>query len=417
VVTDPKKHKISVIPKNPYLEVKIGDIGVGRVEFIKKLIASVDIYRINQDLIPLPIGAILHIREASQRFVKNMYEVTRPGDWLKFRVIRTNKPVYISLVGDKLGVIVSNCIRCGYELKYKRRNTLECPNCELIQPRITSRQFGNPLNYKLELVDRKKDRGRKRKKRVEDFQTVDAVIDLNAAKLLDQLQNKGFLGPITGTIASGKESGVFLAELGPVGEELCKELLIKAPIVIKIFRTSTLNFKRIINYISGDVRFRKRRRKTRHIINLWVEKEYRNLHRSSQAKINVPKPILVKNNILLMELLGKNGIPYPLLKNTPESFNKSTLVQILEQTKLLFKKAGLVHADLSPYNVLIGNQTPYFIDMSQSILVSHPKAFEFLKRDLRNIINSFSMKGLDVPNIDDLFNEIIQDFPDKNLNV
>jgi len=268
-----------------------------------------------------------------------------------------------------------------------------------------------------ELVDRKKDRGRKRKKRVEDFQTVDAVIDLNAAKLLDQLQNKGFLGPITGTIASGKESGVFLAELGPVGEEHCKELLIKAPIVIKIFRTSTLNFKRIINYISGDVRFRKRSRKTRHIINLWVEKEYRNLHRSSQAKINVPKPILVKNNILLMELLGKNGIPYPLLKNTPESFNKSTLVQILEQTKLLFQKAGLVHADLSPYNVLIGNQTPYFIDMSQSILVSHPKAFEFLKRDLRNIINSFSMKGLDVPNIDDLFNEIIQDFPDKNLNV
>lgn len=149
VVTDPKKHKISVIPKNPYLEVKIGDIGMGRVEFIKKLIASVDIYRINQKSIPLPIGAVLHIREASQRFVRSMYEVTRPGDWLKFRVIRTNKPVYISLVGDKLGVIISYCIQCGYELKYKRRNTLECPNCELIQPRITSRQFGNPLNYKL----------------------------------------------------------------------------------------------------------------------------------------------------------------------------------------------------------------------------------------------------------------------------
>ncbi|MFX0185752.1 MAG: serine protein kinase RIO [Candidatus Hodarchaeota archaeon] len=268
-----------------------------------------------------------------------------------------------------------------------------------------------------ELVDRKKDRGRKRKKRVEDFQTVDAVIDLNAAKLLDQMQNNGFLGPITGTIASGKESGVFLAELGPVGEEHCKELLIKAPIVIKIFRTSTLNFKRIINYISGDVRFRKRSRKTRHIINLWVEKEYRNLYRSSQAKINVPKPILVKNNILLMELLGKNGIPYPLLKNTPKSFNKSTLAKILEQIELLFQKAGLVHADLSPYNVLIGNQTPYFIDMSQSILVSHPKALEFLKRDLRNIINSFSMKGLDVPNIDDLYNEITLNFSDKNLNV
>ncbi|MFX0051092.1 MAG: exosome complex RNA-binding protein Csl4 [Candidatus Hermodarchaeota archaeon] len=149
IVTDPKKHKISVIPKKPYLDIKIGDLGVGRVELIKKQNASVNIYQINQILIPLPISAMLHISEVSLDFVKNMYEVTRPGDWLKFRIIRSNKPIYISLIGDKLGVIVSYCIRCGYELKFKRRNTLECPNCNLIQPRMISREYGNPLNYKL----------------------------------------------------------------------------------------------------------------------------------------------------------------------------------------------------------------------------------------------------------------------------
>ncbi len=141
VVTDPKKHKISVIPKKSHHLLKNGDIGVGRVEFMKKQIASVNIYHLNQEDVLIPINAVLHISEASQRFVKNMYEVTRPGDWLQFRIIRAIKPVYISLIGEGLGVICSFCIQCSHELEYKRRNLLECPNCELIQPRITSKYF------------------------------------------------------------------------------------------------------------------------------------------------------------------------------------------------------------------------------------------------------------------------------------
>ncbi|MFX1285420.1 MAG: serine protein kinase RIO [Promethearchaeota archaeon] len=272
-----------------------------------------------------------------------------------------------------------------------------------------------PNDKKIWNIGLNEDRWRKRKKRSEDFQTVDAVIDLNTAKYLKQLQNKGFIDSITGTIASGKESGVFLAELGPKGMEYCEAYSIKSPIVVKIFRTSTLNFKQIIRYIHGDKRFQKHSKKTRHIINLWVEKEYSNLQRSSLAKINVPKPILVKNNILLMELLGKEGNPYPLLKFTPKAFTKSTLIQIINQIKLLFQRADLVHADLSPFNVIMADQTPYFIDMSQSVLISHPRALEFLKRDLKNVLSSFKMKGLVVPNEKELFNEITINFPDKNL--
>jgi exosome complex component CSL4 len=151
VVTDPKKHKISVIPKKSHLLLKNGDIGVGRVEFMKKQIASVNIYHLNQEDVLIPINAVLHISEASQRFVKNMYEVTRPGDWLHFRIIRALKPVYISLIGEGLGVIFSFCIQCGHELEYKRRNLLECPNCELIQPRMTSKYFRKNLFRKLRI--------------------------------------------------------------------------------------------------------------------------------------------------------------------------------------------------------------------------------------------------------------------------
>ena len=267
----------------------------------------------------------------------------------------------------------------------------------------------------MNIIYRNEDRWRKKKKRSEDYQTTDAVIDLNTTKELKRLQNRGFISSITGTIASGKESGVFLAELGSEGEQHCKSFSIESPIVVKIFRTGTLNFKKIIRYINGDRRFHKSSKKTRHIINLWVEKEYKNLQRSSLAEINVPKPILVKKNILLMELLGKNGKPYPLLRYTPHAVTKSTLDQILDQTRLLFQKADLVHADLSPFNILMGDNTPYFIDMSQSVLTSHPRALEFLKRDLTNILSFFSKKGLEIPDKKEIFNEITKDFSDKNL--
>ncbi|MFX0085477.1 MAG: serine protein kinase RIO [Candidatus Hodarchaeota archaeon] len=262
-----------------------------------------------------------------------------------------------------------------------------------------------------EKIDRKDDHWRKRRKKTEDFQTVDSVIDLSTVKQLKRLQEKGFIDSITGTIASGKESGVFLAKLGPEGEEYCKSLSIASPIVIKIFRTSTLNFKKIIRYIDGDIRFRKRSKRTRHIINLWAEKEYKNLQRSSIAKIKVPKPILVKNNIILMELLGENSQPFPLLKNSPNAFTEAILNQIINQTKLLFQQAGLVHADLSPFNILIGNKIPYFIDMSQSVLISHPRALEFLKRDLNNVLSFFLTQEFNIPDRRDLFDIITKDFP------
>ncbi|MFX0085476.1 MAG: exosome complex RNA-binding protein Csl4 [Candidatus Hodarchaeota archaeon] len=148
IFTDRKKHKISVIPEKPHRSIENGAVGVGRVEFIKKQVANVNIFHLNQEEITIPISAVLHISEVSRRFVRNMYEVARPGDWVRFRIIRANKPVYISFIGEGLGVVISYCIQCGHELNFKKRNLLECPYCDLIQARITSKYFGKPLSYK-----------------------------------------------------------------------------------------------------------------------------------------------------------------------------------------------------------------------------------------------------------------------------
>ena len=142
VIPDQKKHKITVKPIKHVFQLRRGDTGVGRVVYVKKQIASVDIHRINGIPVPLPINSILHVSEASRRFVKNMYEVTRPGDWLKFTIVRTMKPVYISLIGEELGVVIAQCNHCGNDIEFYRRNTLKCPNCGLIQNRVTAPSFG-----------------------------------------------------------------------------------------------------------------------------------------------------------------------------------------------------------------------------------------------------------------------------------
>lgn len=258
-----------------------------------------------------------------------------------------------------------------------------------------------------EKLDDSDDRWRKKKRRKEDFQTINAVIDQNASKILSSLQSKGILNEITGTIASGKEAGVFLASLGSKGEILYQNMSITSPIVVKIFRTSTLNFKKIQTYISGDIRFRKYSKKTRSFIKLWVEKEFRNLSRCISVGINAPKPILVKNNVLLMELIGIDGIPSPLLKSVPHKASISTLETLIQQVTLMYQKAGLVHADLSPYNIIMKDVTPYMIDMSQSVLISHPKAEEFLKRDISNILTYFNKLNISTPELESVYRKIV----------
>ncbi|WP_455143689.1 exosome complex RNA-binding protein Csl4 [Candidatus Hodarchaeum mangrovi] len=148
IVTDRKKHKISIVPKKRYLQINVGDIGIGRVEFVKKQVASLNLHYVNNINIPLPVNAILHVSEASKHYVRNMYEVARPGDWLAVKIIRTSTPLSVGLVGSGLGVIIAFCNHCGQEIEYKRQNLLECPNCGLIQPRITSRNYGKPIIYK-----------------------------------------------------------------------------------------------------------------------------------------------------------------------------------------------------------------------------------------------------------------------------
>ena len=58
--------------------------------------------------------------------------------------------------------------------------------------------------------------------------------------------------------------------------------------------------------------------------------------------------------------------------------------------------AGLVHGDISEYNILIKDGIPFIIDIGQGVSLGHPKANEFLERDVKNILYYFRKRyGID----------------------
>ncbi len=88
-----------------------------------------------------------------------------------------------------------------------------------------------------------------------------------------------------------------------------------------------------------------------------------------------------------MEFIGSDDVAAPTLKEV-----KLTGEKIFQKVMGNFKKlylAGIVHGDLSEYNILLKGREPYFIDLSQSVPLDHPLAGELLKRDARNIARYF----------------------------
>jgi RIO kinase 1 len=123
---------------------------------------------------------------------------------------------------------------------------------------------------------------------------------------------------------------------------------------------------------------------------MWTLKEYKNLQLAQEAGINVPTPIAVEKNVLVLSFIGKDGKPAPLLRDVPLSSPTGWYKAILDIVKQLYTKAKLVHGDLSEYNIMVPNGYPVLIDFGQAVTTEHPQAKAFLERDIENLNHYFS---------------------------
>ncbi|MEM2093181.1 MAG: serine protein kinase RIO [Candidatus Bathyarchaeia archaeon] len=232
-----------------------------------------------------------------------------------------------------------------------------------------------------------------KEKRSEEYEVLEEVFDKSTLMLIYDFMNRGVVDRIYGVVNAGKEARVYWGK-DKAGKELA----------IKIYLTVSAEFRKgMLKYIEGDHRFKNVKRDTRSLIFAWAQKEFRNLEQAMAAKVRVPKPITVKNNVLIMEFIGKDGVSAPSLKEQPPENPDRVYRTLITYLKRLYQKAELVHGDISEYNIMMWRGRPVLFDMSQAVPTSHPLADFMLNRDISNINRFFNRLGVDILSADEIY--------------
>jgi RIO kinase 1 len=214
----------------------------------------------------------------------------------------------------------------------------------------------------------------------ERFKIESDVFDRQTLLVLSKIIKKGVIETVEYPISTGKEANVFLA-ITPSGERLA----------IKIYKIETSHFFRKAEYLEGDPRFEKIKHTDRAIVEAFARKEFKNLEIAQKAKVHAPRPLYVLKHVLVMTFLGEENLPYPTMDMVGPR-TEADLDSILQDIKNMYK-AGLVHADLSEYNIMLG-KVPFLIDFGQGVVLEHMSAKKFLERDVSIILKYFKKHGV-----------------------
>ncbi len=222
------------------------------------------------------------------------------------------------------------------------------------------------------------------KKSKEEWKIYGNVFDNYTNRLLFKLSSQGYFDELKSPISIGKEANVFSA-VKKNGKLVC----------VKIYRLESCNFNKMFDYIKADPRYMELKKQRRKIIFSWVQREYRNLMKVREIGVRVPTPIAINDHVLVMEFIGDKTAA-PMLKDKHPKNPKKFVNDIIKYMRMMYKKAGIVHADLSDFNILNFNDKPVLIDMSQSTTVKNFEADELLKRDIKNLARLANKMGVEL---------------------
>jgi len=209
-------------------------------------------------------------------------------------------------------------------------------------------------------------------------------------KGLRSLVEDGRIDRVLRQLKSGKEASVYIVECAGV---IC---------CAKVYKEAEhRGFHKLAQYQEGrktrssrDARaLGKRSRHSRNVQESeWKNAEVAALYRLAQAGVRVPRPLDVHDGVLLMELVrDENGSPAPRLNEVAMSPEQARAWHAFMMTQIvLMLCAGLIHGDLSDYNVLVDANGPVIIDLPQAVnAASNNNAFAMLKRDVNNMRSTF----------------------------
>ena len=205
----------------------------------------------------------------------------------------------------------------------------------------------------------------------EGYKLTTAAYDILALKAL---VDRDILEKFGRPLGVGKESDVYDA-LTPDGTQVAVK-------IHRLGRTSFYDVKRKRGYTAKYTYTPDWHKRS----TISAKKEHVALKLLEPHDVAAPKPVARNRHILVMSRIeGAELYRYPVIPNP-----KVVLDEILDNMRLAYQKAKIIHADLSPYNIILQpNQHILVIDWPQYIRTNHPNAEKLLKRDLRNVIKFF----------------------------
>jgi RIO kinase 1 len=206
-----------------------------------------------------------------------------------------------------------------------------------------------------------------------------------------------------GIVKTGKEAEVHLVRRAvPDGGPSCL-------LASKRYRSGEHKmFHRDAGYLEG--RRLRRSRETRAMANRtafgrevlagqWASAEFAALSRLWDLGAAVPYPVQLLGTELMMEFIGEpDGEAAPRLAQLrPVGAELADLWRQLLDAVVILARAGFAHGDLSAYNLLVHRGRLILIDLPQVVdVVANPRGADFLIRDVRNVGNWFTARGLEV---------------------
>jgi RIO kinase 1 len=207
---------------------------------------------------------------------------------------------------------------------------------------------------------------------------------------LQPLVEDGVIDAVVRQLMSGKEAMVFIVRCGD--EIRCA----------KVYKEANKRaFRQAVDYTENrktknSRRARAMEKRTRYgrkaQEEAWQSAEVDALYRLAAAGVRVPKPYNFHEGVLLMELVtGADGEPAPRLDDVEFSAEDARAhhhTLMMQVVRMLC--AGVIHADLSEFNVLLGGDGPVIIDLPQAVdAAGNNHAQSMLERDVRNLTNYF----------------------------
>lgn len=213
---------------------------------------------------------------------------------------------------------------------------------------------------------------------------------MKTPKRIEPLVEDGLVDTVVRQLMSGKEANVYVVRCG--AEVRCAKVYKEA---------NQRSFRQSVEYTEGrkvknNRRARAMEKGTRYgreaQEEAWQSAEVATLFRLADAGVRVPRPYNFLDGVLLMDLItDSNGEAAPRLGEitfTPDDARRTHRELITQVVRMLC--AGVVHGDLSAYNVLLSDEGPVIIDFPQAVdAAGNSHAFNMLERDVTNLATYF----------------------------